>query len=263
HRDTPVFDGPYSNDCYQQRIGEAMHNYAAQLGLPEQEPVTDDWHRMVFHLPYAYQARRMFSEIYRLESLKRGDWSYTESLIDQPWPEESAFESAKDYQKAVAKYLKAVTKTDRYRNFIKEKIEKGERASSIVGNLYTSSLFLSLMSTLEADYEEEQPLEGKRIGFFAYGSGSKSKVFTATVGEEWKVIVQRFGLNKSLHQRKALTYATYELLHRGEQSTSVQQPEGTFYLKDVVREPGVQEGARTYSWKPGVKVPVKAATPVG
>lgn len=260
HRDTPVFDGPYSNDCYQERIGEAMRHYARHAGLPEKEPVTDDWHRLVFHLPYAYQARRMFSEIFREESLKRGDWERTASLIGQSWPEAGAFDSTAAYQKAVAGYLRAVTKTDRYRKFVAEKIEKGERASSLVGNLYTSSLFLGLMSTLEADLQENQSLTGKKIGFFAYGSGSKSKVFAATVSEHWKTVAGHFELGTRLEQRQALDYATYEALHRGQKTESVQQPEGTFFLKGVVREPGVQEGARSYGWQPAVKASVSIAT---
>ena len=260
HRDTPVFDGPYSNDCYQERIGEALRDFARHVGFQGQEPVTDDWHRLVFHLPYAYQARRMFSEIYRQESLKRGDWERTANLIDQPWPEASTFESVEDYQIAVAKYLRAVTKTDRYRKFVAEKIEKGERASSLIGNLYTSSLFMSLMSTLESDLEEAQPMAGKKIGFFAYGSGSKSKVFTATVGSHWKTVVERFGLNDRLAKRQALDYGTYEALHRGQETTSVEQPKGTFYLKEINRKPGVQQGARSYGWQPGVKAAVTTAT---
>lgn len=253
HRDTPVFDGPYSNDCYQERIGEALRNFAQHAGLEEQAPVTDDWHRLVFHLPYAYQARRMFSEVFREESLKRGDWAPTASLIEQPWPEAGAFASKADYQKALAKYLRAITKTERYRKFIAEKIEKGERASSLVGNLYTSSLFLGLMSTLEADLEASQPLAGKKIGFFAYGSGSKSKVFAATVGTHWQQVVEGFALNQRLRQRQALDYKTYEALHRGERRQSVRPPQGQFYLKDVNQENGVRKGARAYGWQPAVE----------
>jgi len=262
HRDTPVFDGPYSNDCYQERIGEALRNFAQHAGLREEEPVTDDWHRLIFHLPYAYQARRMFSEVYREESIKRGDWERTSRMIEQSWPVADTFESPAAYQKSVAKYLRAVTKTERYRKFVAEKIEKGERASSLVGNLYTSSLFLGLMSTLEADLETSQPLAGKKIGFFAYGSGSKSKVFAATIGAEWKSVVQYFALNKRLEQRQALDYLTYEALHRGQQTESVQAPKGRFYLKQVTREPGVQTGARTYAWQPVVEEPVTTSTQI-
>ena len=41
--------------------------------------------------------------------------------------------------------------------------------------MYTGSIFLSLISALSLSSEEE--LSGKSLGLFAYGSGSKSKVF--------------------------------------------------------------------------------------
>lgn len=256
HRDTPVFDGPYSNDAYQQRIGEALGHYAAKAHLPAGEAWTDDWHRLIFHLPYAYQARRMFSEIYLQESQRRGDWAATEAEIGQPLPRPETFDSPAAYGKAMAGYLKAITKTERYRRFVAEKIEKGERASSLVGNLYTASLFLGLMSTLEADYADGQALTGKVFGFFAYGSGSKSKVFTATVGEGWEAVVAGFGLQQRLQGRDAIDYATYERLHRGQQTQSVKAPKGRFCLKRIERAPGVREGLREYAWQGGVHEPV-------
>lgn len=249
HRDTPVFDGPYSNACYQERIGEALQHYTRQSGLDARRPVIDDWHRMVFHLPYAYQARRMFAELYMEESKKRGDWGRTAALIEQEEPQPALHETEADYEKAKAKYLRAVTKTERYRRFVAEKIEKGERASSKVGNLYTASIFLALMSTLEAELPTERDLTHSTFGFFAYGSGSKSKVFTATVEEGWRERTQRFQFMAALEQRYELDYPTYERLHRGLQKESVQPPKGAFFLKHIQREKGVQEGAREYGWR--------------
>jgi hydroxymethylglutaryl-CoA synthase len=249
HRETPVFDGPYSNLCYQNRIWEALRHYAAEMGLSDSSTITDDWHRLVFHLPYAYQARRMFAEIFMIESQRRGDWPELERELGMERPQPGAFESEKAYGKAYGEYLRAITKTGRYRNFVKEKIEKGERASSVVGNLYTSSILLALMSTLEADLEEGKELAGTALGFFAYGSGSKSKVFTATVQEGWQDIVGRFQLMASLAQRQAIDYETYEQLHRGLRPKSVLPPSGEFYLAEVCTERNLREGARTYRWR--------------
>ncbi len=251
HRETPVFDGPYSNACYQQRIGEALQHYACQAGIAAEAPVTDDWHRLIFHLPYAYQARRMFSELYMEESQKRGDWEQTAQAIDQAMPQRSAFDTAEAYEKARAGFLRAITKTERYRRFLSEKIEKGERASSLVGNLYTSSIFLSLLSTLEADLAEGSALAGTDFGFFAYGSGSKSKVFTATVEEGWRERVAQWRLMAQLQGRQELDYATYERLHRGQQKASVSTPENSFFLQKVERKDSPWQGARYYGWKAG------------
>jgi hydroxymethylglutaryl-CoA synthase len=148
-----------------------------------------------------------------------------------------------------------VTKTNSYRQFVAEKIEKGERASSLVGNLYTSSIFLSLMSTLEADWQDGVELEGRHLGFFAYGSGSKSKVFQAELQEDWKAIVARFKLFETLDNRQKIDYRTYEYLHRGKIDTAVKPDSDRFSITHVRTERDDQEGARTYAWTG--KVPVK------
>ncbi|MEZ4988990.1 MAG: hydroxymethylglutaryl-CoA synthase [Saprospiraceae bacterium] len=246
HKSTPVFDGPYSNDCYQQRIGEALANYLEESGQSEDLPVIDKWDRLIFHLPYAFQARRMFSEIYVENMRKRGEWKSWAAANGMELPEAGQFEDVAAFQKAEAQVLRAVTKTQDYRNFVNEKIESGERASSLMGNLYAGSIFLSLMSTLEVGLLEEHDLDNGRLGFFGYGSGSKSKVFTGTLQAGWQQVVRGFRLFERLEQRQAIDYDTYEQLHRGELTESVLPPAETFFLKHVETERGVREGARSY-----------------
>ena len=67
---------------------------------------------------------------------------------------------------------------------------------------------------LEADNHEGIDLSGKRLGFFSYGSGSKSKVFEGQVQEGWQEVVQGFRLSQKLEERKEIDYETYEKLHR-------------------------------------------------
>lgn len=257
HKDTPVFDGPYSNDCYQERIKEALSHYAQEAGLDQAAPITDDWRRLVFHLPYAFQARRMFSEIFYLESVSRGDWPALKADLEMEVPQAANFEDEKAFQKAYGKFLRAVSKTDRYRTFVKEKIARGEWASSHMGNLYTSSLFLALMSTLEQDLREETKLDHQQFGFFGYGSGSKSKVFTGTLQAGWEKIVARFQLAKRLDLRSAVSYADYEALHRGRLKAPLGDAKNIFYLSKVNEEKGsVREGARHYRWSADQEVKV-------
>ncbi|MCB9080140.1 MAG: hydroxymethylglutaryl-CoA synthase family protein [Lewinellaceae bacterium] len=261
HKDTPVFDGPYSNQCYQQRIREALNHFQRQNQTGVNEPLTDNWRRLVFHLPYAYQARRMFSEVFLQEAKMRGDYADLISEIGQAEPDQKHFTSIESYREAQGKFLSVLTKTERYRRFVAEKIEKGERASSQVGNLYTASLFLSLMSTLESDWQDNTALEGSRLGFFGYGSGSKSKVFTGEVQPQWREVVERFQLFNTLQTRQQLDYSTYEQWHRGLLTESILPPQGEFFLAGVNTEKGVAEGARQYAWQPqGATAPVEQTT---
>ena len=173
HKDAPVFDGPYSNACYQERTRQALDNFRQQANrsglISNGHAILDRWERILFHLPYAFQAKRMFPEIFYLEmerTEKAGEWLKRHGL-ERPQPGEEAY----------ARFLKNVSQTEEYKQYVQSRIEKSQRASSLVGNLYTGSIFLALMSSLESDLRENASLEGRRLGFFAYGSGSKSKVF--------------------------------------------------------------------------------------
>ncbi|MEL6804090.1 MAG: hydroxymethylglutaryl-CoA synthase, partial [Bacteroidota bacterium] len=178
HKVTPVFDGPYSNECYQSRIREALMNYRHKTGKLPAGKMFETWSRLIFHLPYAYQARRMFAEIYVEELKANGNWMAFIAKHGLEVPCADNYEDREEYLTRCGQFLKSVSKTSDYKDFVNEKIAPGEWASSQVGNMYAGSIWLSLMSALESGIKEENQLEaGDELGFFAYGSGSKSKVF--------------------------------------------------------------------------------------
>jgi len=260
YKPTPVFNGPHSNKCYQERILEAFKNYshnASKKGMgPNGKTLTETWERIIFHLPYAYQGRRMFAEIFYLELINAGKWSVVEVETGIHPPIRNDFESEDSYQRAYGHFLRLLGKSAAYKRFVSEKIEKGERASSKVGNMYTGSIFLSLMSTLSADLQEGEEMEGKSIGFFAYGSGSKSKVFEGVVMSGWANRVREFSLFEKLAKRQAIDYATYELLHRGKLKESIQYVSSEFKLvsnEDAIGLPG----ERHYEWKTNIPHPAR------
>lgn len=76
-----------------------------------------------------------------------------------------------------------------------------------IGNIYTGSLYLSIVSLLE---NVTSDLAGQRIGLYSYGSGSMAEYFSAVVVDGY-----RSWLTPKLHQtllaeRQALTYSEYE-----------------------------------------------------
>ena len=260
YKSTPVFNGPQSNKCYQERILEAFNNYshkASQKGMgPNGKTLTETWERIIFHQPYAYQGRRMFAEIFYLELINAGKWSAVESETGIHPPAKDDYDSEDSYQRAYGHFLRLLGKSAAYKRFVAEKIEKGERASSKVGNMYTGSIFLSLMSTLSADLQEGVAMDGKAIGFFAYGSGSKSKVFEGMVMPEWEDRVRQFSLFEKLAERQAIDYATYELLHRGKLAESIQFPSLTFGIANKKNSKGLP-GERHYEWKASIPQPAQ------
>lgn len=220
HKETPVYDGQYSNQCYQEHITGAYLHFCAQktfAGAP-----LDRWERLVFHLPYAYHARRVFTEIYLDFMSKTGR---SEALLERHQIADPAGQP-----ELKRGFLKAVSKTPEYKAFVEQKIEKGERASSDVGNIYTGAIYLSLASTLESDLISGADLEGSIFGFFAYGSGAKSKVFEGVIQPGWKEIVSGFGLFEMLGKRKKISFPQYEHLHRGTLLQSLDSADRTVHL---------------------------------
>lgn len=217
--DEPVFDGQYSNQCYQDRIREAYSHYKEITG---KEKPYENWKYLIFHLPYAFHGKRVFTEIYSLEN-----------GLSYETPEEQ----------------KAVAKSEEYLAFINEKIEKSQRASSEIGNMYTASIFMALLSALQTSFNENEELAGQEIGFLGYGSGSKSKVFTGKVSANWKEVAGKWNIFEELKNRTAIDFDTYEKLHRKQLENSVNENYKGFGLKSVELENPVLRGARYYYFK--------------
>ncbi|MGC4128711.1 MAG: hydroxymethylglutaryl-CoA synthase [Bergeyella sp.] len=217
--DEPVFDGQYSNQCYQDRIREAYEHYKIQKKISKPY---ENWRYLIFHLPYAFHGKRVFTEIFSLEN----GLSYST-------PEEQ----------------KAVAKSEDYLAFINRKIEPSQRASSEIGNMYTASIFMALLSALQVSYNENEELAGQEIGFLGYGSGSKSKVFAGRISEEWKNVVSRWNLFETLKNRTRIDFETYEKLHRKQLEESVNKDYKGFGLVSIEKENPVLAGARYYTWK--------------
>ena len=217
--DEPVFDGQYSNQCYQDRIREAYEHYKIQTQL--EKPYLD-WRYLIFHLPYAFHGKRVFTELYSIEN----------NLTYQT-PEEQ----------------KAVAKSEDYIAFINEKIEPSQRASSEIGNMYTASIFMALLSAIQVSYDKNENLAGKKIGFLGYGSGSKSKVFAGTISESWKEVVSKWNLFEILKTRTAIDFDTYEKLHRKQLEESINKDYKGFGLDWIESENPLSLGARHYIYK--------------
>jgi hydroxymethylglutaryl-CoA synthase len=76
-----------------------------------------------------------------------------------------------------------------------------------VGNIYTGSLFLSLLSTLALDGRD---LDGQVLGLFSYGSGCCSEFFSGRVTPGAQARVRALDLVGLLERRTRVSVAEYE-----------------------------------------------------
>jgi len=179
------------------------------------------------HLPYCFQGRRTFIEIFAKENPKLLESQLGETTKDK---------------------IKALAKSPEYLAIVNEKIYPSEIASGQVGNIYTGSIFLGLLSTLCHHFREKSNLTNAKFGFVAYGSGSKSKVFEAEVSEKWQNQIEKVTLFETLENSTAIDFITYERLHKKELKQSVGTPKNEFYLHSIEKENPVLVGARYYKY---------------
>ena len=207
-RTEPVFDGYFSNECYRQRLEEAIAHYQAQVSGWS----VASWTTWIFHQPYAYQGRRMAVRFW-MDAILRpmveaGDVANFEpmGLADLQGLTWSDIRENADLEKTIAK-------SAAYKSFVAAVIAPGERASAQLGNLYTGSVLMSLLSVLADAHERGLVLGGKTAGFFAYGSGSKGKVVEGVFVEGCEKSVAAVSLFGDLASRKVIDFETYVRWH--------------------------------------------------
>ena len=256
HKDTPVFDGQFSNRCYSESVKQAFINFrieairSGRYDPDEDEILTNQWKRIIVHLPYAFQGKRMFPAVFRHDRRHLPLWDeILEEIGEEPFPEnfEDSIDGYEEFEKANDQYRRLISKTPMFKKFVEARIEKAQRASSLVGNQYTGSIFLALMSTLESDFQDDEKMVGDRIGLCGYGSGAKAKVFEGIIQSEWKDVASKFNLFERLTERHPINKEIYESLHRGSQNSSVVKPMNEFALVSIGGA-NVLEGQRKYSW---------------
>lgn len=230
HDDTPLFDGQYSNQCYTQRMEEALAHHAAQAGKSIAQLLLHEWKGIVFHLPYAFHGKRMLAATFTRAIYESGKW-------------ESYFEG-QTYEESAEKW---VAKSEAYKQFVKQKIDAGQLASQQVGNVYTGSIFLALASWL---YHAPSDLpEGTQIGGIAYGSGSKSKVFSMQLASGWHAAARAMQLDSILENRTEINAPQYVELHQGAAKEPVVNHKSIRYEGQKMSEP--ERLSRIYSIQRG------------
>tara|TARA_B100001113_G_scaffold316882_1_gene283943 strand:+ start:3273 stop:4715 length:1443 start_codon:yes stop_codon:yes gene_type:complete len=229
YKEEPVFEGQFSNESYKERVYEAMENFNSQ----NNRNILNEWEKMVFHLPYAFHGRRMIVD-------KWVNWMETNGKSEIIFSEVGKPSSNLDKE-----WIKKVSKSDIYKKFVDEKIAPGEKASSEIGNMYTASIFMSLISSLVEALSVNKDIINKKIGFISYGSGSKAKVFEGTIQDNWKSKIEKINLFELLDSRKKITISEYENLHRRKVLSNINNNKGVIKLVKI-NNGEFTEGLRAY-----------------
>ncbi len=229
YKEEPIFEGQYSNESYKERVYEAIEDFNNQ----NNRNILKEWENIIFHLPYAYHGRRMITDKWIDWMNKNGD---SELIYSEAGKPESDLD--KDW-------IKKVSKSNIYKDFVDQKIAPGEKASSEIGNMYTASIFMSLISSLVEALSNSNDITNKKIGFISYGSGSKAKIFEGTIQKKWMDRIGTIKLFQNLNSRQKISVDVYEKLHKRNISSNINNNQGIIKLKNI-EEGEFTEGLRCY-----------------
>jgi len=194
------------------------------------------------HLPYSNMGKKALAYLVRHEWRQLPRWKkiLDEIGMDEPRPKDprGTIESVLADDEFMAKdheFTKLFTKTKEYQEVYESKLSSSLVASSMIGNLYTASLYLGFRSSLEFEYQKGIDLAGKRVGFGSYGSGSSAMVFSGVIQPEYEQMVKNMNLEVEIGERRKLTWNEYEELHENKLSPeeSMLHSKKEFVLVDV------------------------------
>lgn len=112
-----------------------------------------------------------------------------------------------------------------------------------IGNIYTGSLYLSLLSLLE----KSELNDGDRIGLFSYGSGAVGEFFSGILQPGYQKHLHAASHEEQLASRQALSVAEYENVFQKRVPT-----DGTRLMFDIEEDPspivmaGIEDHKRQY-----------------
>ena len=259
-KETPIVHGQYSNLLYMIQVRKALDAYkkkAVSTGLIKIEPgetILDHMDYINMHLPYSNMGKKALAYMVRHEWRQLPRWKkiLKEIGLDEPVPKDprGTIESVLSDAEFMAKdheFTKLFSKTPEFQEVYESKLASSLIASTMIGNLYTASLYLGFRSSLEYEYKKGIDLEGKRIGFGSYGSGASAMVFSGVIQPEYKEIVKNMNLEAEIGNRKRLTWEEYENLHENkiEIDESMVYTKKEFVLIDVKTETE-SKGERRY-----------------
>ena len=216
HSEYPLVDGHLSISCYLSALDGCyadLHKNAARVAgqaerYPEastilkrsRETFVDIFDHMAFHTPNCKLVGKSYGRLLYKDFLD--DKSHLK-FVDVPaslsnlLPEESL--RSKELEKTFVQLSKPQ---------FQARIEPCILAPKRCGNMYTASLYCSLLSLIS--HIGSNNLQGKTIGLFSYGSGIASTLFTLQVVGDISHIIKKVDIAARLDKRHIATPDEYE-----------------------------------------------------
>ena len=220
-RDTAIVDSKNSKECYLEAMLEGLEDYtvlalkSGMITLKPGECLSDYFAMINFHIPFPRMAENAAAEFFRRQWRGLLRMKSIEAAIGS--------EPKREDFKAHEKHLEDFRDTPTCKSAYKEKVEPTTLLSRQIGNIYTGSIFLGIISGYVSTLNSRN-LAGVRVGLGAYGSGRMAIVGSGVTSENYREVVSKMDPRKALDSRQEISLIEYEALHPRTQIPSIRPP---------------------------------------
>ena len=207
----PVVDGHYSIECYLDALEASAGDLKENLNLGG-ERLIDALDYMVYHMPYCNMAKKAHRHFVELE--------YKD--IDDEEREK------------------------RFKETFDKMVAPGLFGAREVGNIYTGSVYMGLISLLEA---EKEKVAGKKVGIFSYGSGCGAEFLICNIKEKVGNILDDLNFRKQLDRREKISIEHYTHIYSQRLQDVKYFPQEARHFKDEYTQfvfTGIKDHKRQY-----------------
>ena len=208
----PIVDGKYSIECYLEALSGTIDHLRSNMDMSEDEKLLDYLDYVVYHMPFSKMAKKAHQHV-----------------IDVEYPEQSSEE-------------KEITFMNSYHSMVKA----GLTGAREVGNIYTGSVYMGLISLLEA---EKEKIGGKKVGLFSYGSGCGAEFLVCDINENIHDYIEKIDFNRMIERRKKISIEHYTHIYSKNIEDVIYFPEEVQNFKDEFTRfifTGIKDNRRQY-----------------
>jgi len=231
----PLVDGKLSVNCYLRALDNCYGLYRDRFKAVNGKNFDiDSADYALFHSPYTKLVRKSFNRLLYLDFLQN-DQHPRYGKVDKALKKLTAEDSYN--HKDVANVFNDIGK-----DLYNQKVDAGLLLPKKLGNSYTASLYMSLLSL--ASTKSDKDLLNKRILMFSYGSGLAATMFSFQVRSSVADIAKKANIVERLNQRVAISPEEYTQVMKLREDTHSQanyKPvsginqlfPGTYYLEQI------------------------------
>lgn len=214
----PYVDGPYSVKCYTEAVDACYKAYNEREATLQQNGLANGFHtseeetstpldrfdHIMFHAPTCKLVSKSYARML-----------YNDYLSS---PSNPSFESVPselqdmDYETSLSDKTVEKTFMGLSKKKFQARVQPSIQVPTMCGNMYCASVYGSLCSLLSNIGNEQ--LQGKRLGFFSYGSGLASSFFSAKVVGDVSEMVNKLQLQERLNSRRTVAPEVYDEVGR-------------------------------------------------